>query len=315
MATGNTAFGTDGLIATTLQNYRKKLEDQVFEANVLTYLLKKKGIPSQSGRTIVQPLLYAGVNAHGSYEDDDTFTAPTRQGITAAEYPWKAQYASIFFTGIEMAQNSGAQAALSLAQARVKQAELTVADDLNAAVHGDGTGNGGKDFMGLQAIIDTDNTYGGIDRTDANNAWWRAKVTSSAAALGLGTMRRVYNNASKGKEQPTNLISTQVVFEAYEALLEDTVRHENTELGDMGFQNLMFKGAPFCFDRDNPTGVLYFLNLGYLDLIKLNDRWFEWSDWLVPVNQDAKYKNLYINGNLSCSNASLQGAWTGITNT
>ncbi len=315
MATGNTAFGTDGLIATTLQNYRKKLEDQVFEATVLLYVLKKKGIPSQTGRTIVQPLLYAGVNAHGSYEDDDTFVAPTRQGITAAEYPWKGQYASIFFTGIEMEQNSGPQAALSLAQARVKQAELTVTDDLNAALFGDGTGNGGKDFMGLQGVIATGNTYGGIDRTDAANAWWRSQITTTAAALGLATMRRVYNNASKGKEQPTHLITTQVIFEAYEALLEDSVRHESTELGDRGFQSLKFKGAPIVFDRDVPTGFLYFLNLNHLELVKLGDRWFEWSDWLVPVNQDAKYKNLLLNGNLTTTNASLQGLWSGITNT
>lgn len=314
MATGNTAFGTDGLIATTLQNYRKKLEDQVFEATPLLYILKQRGIPGQGGRSIVQQLLYAGVNAHGSYEDDDTFVAPTRQGITAAEFPWKGAYASIFFTGMEMAQNSGPQAALSLAKARVSQAELTLTDDLNVMLFSDGTGNGGKDFVGLSAVIATGNTYAGIDRTDANNAWWRGKVDTTAAALSLARMRINYNNATKGREHPTNIVTTQEGFESYEALLESSVRHESVELGNMGFTNLMFKQAPIVFDRDTQDGRMYFLNVNHLQIVSLDGRWFDWSDWLVPVNQDAKYKNLILNGNLTCTNASLQGLWSGITN-
>lgn len=313
MAEGNTAFGTDGLIATTLQHYTKKLEDVIFGANPLTYILKLAGMPSQNGRTIVVPLLYAEATAAGSYEDDDTFAAPVREGITAAEYPWKGMFASIFFTGIEMAQNSGPEQAVSLLKARVTQAERTLAKKLNLALLGDGTGNGGKDFMGLAGVIDTDNTYGGIDRSDALNDWWRAKVTSAVGSLAIADLRTMYNDCSEGNEQPTHIVTTQTLFEVYESKLDSGVRYENRDLGDAGFQNLMFKGAPITFDRDVATGDILFLNTNHLKIVKLDDRWFDWSDWLIPVNQDAKYKNVYLNGNLTSSNSARLGALRGAT--
>lgn len=313
MALGNTAFGNDGLIATTLQHYTKKLEDVVFGANPITYILKLAGMPSQNGRTIVVPLLYAESTAVGSYEDDDTFIAPTRAGITAAEFPWKGMFASIFFTGIEMAQNSGPEQAVSLLKARVTQAERTLAKKLNLALLGDGTGNGGKDFMGLGGVIATGNTYGGIDRSDVLNTWWRAKVTALGGALTIAALRTMYNNTSEGNEQPTHIVTTQLLFEKYESLLDAGVRYENRDLGDAGFQNLMFKGAPITFDRDVTTGEVLFLNTNHLKIVKLDDRWFDWSDWLVPVNQDAKYKNVYLNGNLTSSNSSRLGKITGAT--
>jgi hypothetical protein len=313
MALGNTAFGNDGLIATTLQHYNKKLEDVVFGSNPLTYVLKKAGIPSQNGRTIVMPLLYAQATASGSYADADTFVAPVREGITAAEFPWKAMFASIFFTGIEMAQNSGPEQAVSLLKARVTQAERTIAKKLNAMLFADGTGNGGKDLMGLAGAIADGNTYGGIDRSDALNAWWDANVTALGGAMTLAALRTMYNNCSEGNEQPTHISTTQALFEKYESLLDAGVRYENRDLGDAGFQNLMFKGAPIFFDRDNQSGIVYFINTNHLKIVSLDGRWFDWSEWLVPVNQDAKYKNVYLNGNLTSSNSKRLGKLTGVT--
>ena len=314
MALGNTAFGNDGLIATTLQHYNKKLEDVVFGANPLSYILKKAGIGSQNGRTIVTPLLYAQATASGSYADNDTFVAPVREGITAAEFPWKAMFASIFFTGIEMAQNSGPEQAVSLLKARVTQAEKTIAKKLNAMLFADGTGNGGKDFMGLAGVIANGNTYGGIDRTDALNAWWDANVRAMGGAFTLAALRTEYNNATEGNEQPTHIITTQTGFESYEGLLDAGVRYENRDLGDAGFQNLMFKGAPITFDRDCQAQTIYLLNTEHLKIVSLDGRWFDWSEWLVPVNQDAKYKNVYLNGNLTSSNSKRLGKITGATN-
>jgi hypothetical protein len=314
MAAGNTAFGTDGLISTTLQNYRKKLEEQIFTQKILLHLLKKKGMPSQSGRSIVQPLLYGELTSKGSYEDDDTFTPPTRDGITSAEFPWKFYRASIMFTGPELAQNSGPQQLLSLVKARTLQAELSVSEDFNRLLYLDGTGGGGKDPHGLDLILNTTGTYAGIDRADALNAWWRANRTAVGGALTLPILRTAYNNPTEGKAAPTNIITTQEGFETYEGFLQDQVRHEDTELGDAGFQSLMYKAAPIVFDRHVQDGRYYFLNMDYIEWTTLNGRWFEWSDWLKPVNQDAQYKNLYMAGNLSITNAKRHNVLTGLTN-
>lgn len=314
MAAGNSNFPADGLIATTLQHYRAKLEDNVFGARPLLFILKNKGIETQHGRSIVQPLLYGELSSKGSYDDDDTFSPPIREGLTAAEFGWRHYRASIFFTGPELAQNSGREQVLSLVKARTMQAELSVTADLNRMLFDDGTGNSGKDFEGLAKLVaNASATVGGIDRSDSDNAWWRPIVDSSAVAVGLAKMRNVYNSASEGNDQPTNIITTQEGFEAYEGLLTSNIRYEDTTLGDAGFQNLMFKAAPIVFDRDCQDGYMYFLNMNHIKLVNLNGRWFEWSDWLMPVNQDAKYKNLYLSGNLTITNSRRHGVLTALT--
>lgn len=314
MATGNVDFGTDGLISTTLQHYRKTMEDVIFSSKPLLWMIKRKGIETQHGRSIVQGLMYGEITSKGSYDDDDTFTPPTRDGITSAEFPWRFYRASVIFTGPELAQNSGKEGIISLVKTRTKQAELSVSEDLNRLLFADGTGNSNKDFQGLAALIATGNTYAGIDRTDANNSWWRGKVDATSQALTLPIMRKAYNDPSEGTAQPTNIITTQTGFETYEGFLQDTVRHESTEMGDAGFQTLLYKNAPIVFDRAATAGHMHFLNMDYLDFVSLNGRWFEWSDWLVPVNQDAKYKNLYLAGNLVTSNAQRHNSLTGLTN-
>jgi hypothetical protein len=314
MATGNTAFGTTGLLATTINHFVKKLEEQSFRRNVLTAILSEGGISSQHGNKIIQPLLYGEVAAAGSFSDTDVFAAPDRSGITAAEFEFRQYYASIMISGIEMAKNSGPEAQLSLLKARLRQADLTISKNVNAMLFSDGSGNGGKDFQGLEAVIDNNNVFGGIDSNDSGNAWWRSSVTALGGALSLAAMRTKYNDVMDGSEKVTHILTTQNGFEAYEALLEDTVRHESTKLGDMGFDNLMFKSAPVSFDKGSTAGNMYFINKNYLELVSLDGKWFDVSEWLQPTNQDVFYKNILLYGNLTCSNRERQGVIRTISN-
>lgn len=311
---GNPNFGTDGLISTTLQHYRKKLEEVIFTSKPMLWLVKRRGFDNQHGRSIVQGLMYGEITSKGSYADDDTFTPPTREGITSAEFPWKYYRASIFFTGPELAQNSGREGIIKLVETRVKQAELSVSEDVNRLLFSDGSGNSGKDFDGLQKIVADTGVYAGIDRSDPTNSWWRGKVTAVNGLLTVPIMRKAYNDPSEGTEQPTNIITTQTGYETYEGFLQDQVRYEDTAMGDAGFEHLLYKKAPIVFDRACPAGTMYFLNFNFLQFVTLNGRWFEWSEWLLPVNQDAKYKNLYLAGNMTVTNAQRNLVLTGLTN-
>lgn len=318
MATGNTNFGVDGLLATTIDHYVRQLEVQAFNRTVLLHILSEGGIPSQHGNQIVQPLLYGETSAKGSFSDTDVFAAPTRDGITAAEFPWRQYYASVMISGIEIAKNSGPEAILSLLESRLKQADISIAKDMNAMLYGDGTGNGGKDFQGLAAVVAATGTFGGIDRADAGNVWWRAQRTDhSAAALTLAAMRTVYNNVMDGTDKASHILTTQAGHEAYEGLLSSNIRYEDTKLGDAGFDSLMFKSAPVVFDKEmdvQNAGSMYFLNKDYIELVSLDGKWFDVSDWLRPTNQDAQYKNILLYGNLTCSNAEKQGELHNISN-
>ena len=153
---------------------------------------------------------------------------------------------------------------------------------------------------------------GGIDRT--TDAYWQAQVqagTSLSAGL-IAAMRTMYNDCSEGNDHPTNLLTTQGPYEAYENLLQPQIRYTDTEMADAGFQNLLFKGAPIAWDRFADYGFtadsvataedpIWFLNMKYLALRKLDNVWFKAGDLLQPTNQDAFYKNVRCYGNMTTS--------------
>ncbi len=91
------------------------------------------------------------------------------------------------------------------------------------------------------------------------------------------------------------------------------MRYTDTDMADAGFQNLMFKGAPITFDKYVPAGDMYYLNMKYVTLAKLDDVWFSPSEFLQPTNADVKYKHIRCYGNLVFSNLSRQAASIALT--
>lgn len=314
----NANFPADGLLATTIANYKNTLADNVFESRVLLWILKSSGsiVNHDGGHEIVQQLMYAEAPNKGSYAEGDTSplsVASANTGITAAQFPWRYYRGSVEFTNQELAKNSGRQQLLNLATARLQQLEMSMAQDINAMLFGDGTGNSNKDFYGLEIVIDdASTTFGGISRV--SDTWWQSDVVTSATTLTEALLRTSYNNVSEGKDQPSIIVTTQAGYEAYEGLLQGTIRHEDTKMGDAGFDNLMFKSAPMAFDRDVAAGKFYFLNTKYVELATLAGVWFTPTDWMVPVDDDVKIKHLKCYANLVTSNPSRLGKLIGITN-
>lgn len=304
---------SDAVLATTINHFIPKLEDNIFSSKPFLYALQSGGrIQNFHGNSIEVPLMYAEVANKGSYSESDVFAQAAETGIGNANFTWKQYYALISFTGLELAKNSGKEAVISLLKARMQQAELTIAENLDEMLLGDGTGNSSKDWDGLKKIAGTvDNSVGGLDST--TYTWWDPVVDATSAVLSLARMRTVYNSASEGNDHPNLILTTQTGYEAYEAFLTSGTRYEDPQYADAGFQNLLFKGAPITFDTYVTAEHMYFLNLEYITLAKLDDVWFSASDFLMPTNQDVKYKHIRCYGNLVVSNRSRQGAITDMT--
>lgn len=306
----NSTYGTTGLLATTVEHYIPTLEDNIFTSKAFLWALRQADrIKNFHGTKIVQPLMYAQSANVGAYADDDVFSISANTGISAAEFNFAQYRGTVHFTGIELAKNSGKEAILSLMEARMMQVEMTIAEEMNALFLGSSS-----TWHGINDIVDASDPswgdFGGIDRP--TYAYWRAYEDTTAAALSLAMMRTAYNTVSEGSDQPTNIFTTQAGFESYEELLQDNVRYEDTQMGDAGFQNLMYKGAPVTFDRDLASGM-YFLNLKYITVAKLNDVWFKPTEFITPVDQDAIYKHLLLYGNLIASNCKRQGKLSALT--
>lgn len=308
----------DRLVSSTLKRYIPVWEDVIMTSKPLLWALKNfpgavRGEPG--GTHIVQPLLYAKIINQGSYSGADTFATDPDEGHTAAEFPWKQYYSLISITGIDEAKNSGPQAVLNLVKAELDRMELSIAEAFDEMFFGTGAGNANKDWNGLAGIVDSADpswgSLGGIAR--ATNTWWQAQETAMGGALTEAAMRTMYNDCSSGNDHPTNIFTTQTLFENVEAFYTGLARYENPKMVQGGFENLQFKASPITFDDYCTSGVVYFTNLKYLHLVKHSKKWMYQGPWQEPINQDVAYKKLLCYGNLTVSNPSRQGKITGAT--
>ena len=313
MPTPNVDF--DAILTTTLKNYRKQLTDNVFSARPLAYFLKRKDKIRviDGGAKIVEPLLYAQNTTAGSYDAYDTLAITPQEGISAAEYSWKQYAVSIAISGIEEAKNNGQAAIINLLEAKVMQAEETITEQFDVMFFGDGTGNSNKNWNGLGNLVEASGTVGGINRATVGNEFWRSYEENTATALTIAQLNTAYNTVSRGNDHPDFEITTQTLFEKYEALLQPQLRFTDTKTADGGFQNLLHKTAPVMFDTNTPAGQWYFLNTKYIKLVGHKDVWFKNTDFVRPTNQDARYAQILCYGELTASNCARLGKLTAKT--
>ena len=305
----------DALLSTTLANYRDQLTDNVFTDRVLTNHLMSKGrIRMLNGGTkIVEPLIY-GTNATvASYSGYDSISLAAQTGITAAEYEWKQYAASIAISGIEEAKNNGEQEIINLLEAKIMQAEESMREGFNTMFYADGTGNSSKDWNGLGNIIEASGTVGNINRGTVGNEYWKSYEENTSAALTIAQMATAYNTVSIGNDHPDLVLTTQTLFEKYEALLQPNLRYTDTKTADAGFQNLLFKAAPVVFDAACPSEVMFFMNSKYITLVGHSGKWFQQTNFVRPEDLDARYALIMCYGNLTCRNAKKQGKLTAKT--
>ena len=310
---GNSNF--DALLTTTLANYRDQLTDNIFTARPLTYMLNEKGrIRMLNGGTkIVEPLVYAANDTIGSYSGYDTISLTPQTGISAAEYEWKQYAGSISISGIEEAKNNGEQEVINLLEAKVMQLEESLREGFNTMFYGDGTGNSNKNWNGLGNIVEATGAVGGIDPAGSGNGFWASYEENTSAALTLAQMATGYNSVSVGNDHPDVVLTTQTLYEKYEALLQPNLRYTDTKTADAGFQNLLFKASPVMYDVSCTAGVMFFLNTKYLTLVGHSSKWFQQTEFIRPEDLDARYALIMCYGNLTCRNRKKQGKLTAKT--
>lgn len=317
----------DELLSTTFKKYSQTFTDNIFDDVVLYSQLMAKGKikTEDGGASLVEPLMYGDNSTFGTYSGYDTLDTTPQGGISAAEFPWRQAAVNISISGIEEAKNKGTSQIINLLEAKTYQAEESARAGMNVMGYADGTGNGGKDFLGLGALVGDHTsavtTVGGIDCTAAGNEYWRS-VVRAADEDGAGpddTVRstaqwtNVFNTASKGNDTPDLVITTQALFEHYEASLEPQLRFTSNEKADAKFQNIMFKNRPVFFDHDCPTGLTYFLNTKYLKVRGHKDVWWTPTGFRTLPDKDARWSNILAYGNMTVSNRARQGVITGQT--
>jgi hypothetical protein len=304
----------DVLVATTLDKVRPTLTDQISTENVLlAWLSSRTRVTVDGGTVIRRPLMFAFNDTVGSYSGYDLIDVTPQEGIGWAEYPWKQHAGSVVISGEEVEKNDGSAALISLLQAKIDQLKISVADDLNAMLFADGTGNSNKDFLGLKAIVDSTGSVGEISQS--TYSWWASVEDSSIDITvldGVRELNSMYNSLRINRSKVDIEITTQAAYEAYEELALPNLRFNDLRMADLGFESVAHKGAEVVFDPDVDSGYLYMLNSDHLEFVQKAGRWLEMTDFQRPYNQDAKVALILSMGNLVTDMRRAHGKVTGL---
>ena len=241
--------------------------------------------------------------------------------ISAAEYTYAQASVGVTMSGLEMIQNTGTERMIDLMEARISNAERTMTNNISVDTYSLGTASGGKQIGGLQALVSTTptlGTVGGISRV--NFSFWQnvaySGVTNGGAAVSASNiqsyMNSTYVQLVRNADKPDLIVADNNYWTFYLSSLQAIQRITQISPGEAGFQSLKYMSSDVMLDGGfggtAPANIMYFLNTDYIFFRPHKDRNFIVEDGdRVPVNQDAIVKLILWAGNLTLSNASLQG--------
>lgn len=307
-----------------------KVADTVLGSNVLATRILSKS-KKWSGEQMEFPIKVTTNTNGGSFSGFDTFSTSASDTRVKLAYDPKYYRQTVSLPLDEISVNKTEDGVMNLLALEVASSAQDMADAVGGLFYGDGTGNGGKDFLGLAAIVDdgtTAATIGSLAR--ATYSTLNSTVTSDAT-LGLDTMRTSLNAAASGSNRPSLIVCNEAVFGYYEQLLQPQERIQKTTgmskglEGGTGFVGLDYAGIPVLADEKATSGTMFFLNEDNLiwaanpvqmteavpysaSMIKDNDYkgvkglGFSWSGWIKPSNAAAVVGHIYLGGNLMTDN-------------
>jgi len=307
----------------TLESRAGKLADNMSKNNALLNRLKKRGnIKTVSGGTTIrQELEYAQNSSLMGYSGYDVLNISPSDVFTSAEFNYAQKAVAVTISGLEMLQNSGEEQVINLLSSRIKNAERSLSNAIAVDLYSDGTADGGKQIGGLQHLVakaPTSGVVGGIDR--ATWSFWSNKASAPNGAPTSTNIQSRMNalafQLTRGTDGADLIVSDALYYATYVESLQAIQRITSDEMAGAGFMSLKYFAAGKATDvvldggvgGGCPASTMYFLNTDYIHFRPHADRNF------VPLggerfatNQDAMVKLIGFAGNMTVSNASLQG--------
>ncbi len=309
--------GNVGALITSTQENRdiKELQDAVFNRLTLfDWLSKKNKIRRGGGTSIIVPIRSSKNNTAASYSNYGVINTAPQDNETAAQYLYKQYAASISLSGKEeRVQNRGKQEVMDLMKIKMSDAEMALQDKLNTDLFAAAPAT--QDVGSLVTSIDATSTIGQISST--TYSFWQSTSTASGsfAAQGVADMRTLWNTLSQRQpaSNPDLLLTTPTVHSFYEASLIAQQRYTSGGTGNSSFEKLMFKSAAVDMDAQATSGVMYFLNSDVMELVIDSATDFKLTEFVKPVDQDAKVAQYLVALELVIRNRRKLGKLTAIT--
>jgi hypothetical protein len=256
------------------------------------------------------------------YSGYETLNVAPSDVLTSAVFDFKQASVAVAMSGLEEIQNAGPERIIDLLEARISNAEKTMANNISVGIYSDGTGSGGKQIGGLQLLVSTapsGTTVGGINA--GTWSFWQNVAYSGSVNGGAATsaaniqayMNAVWVQLVRNTDKPDLIVADNNYWSYYLASLQAIQRITDVSTAAAGFQSLKYMTADVVLDGGfggaAPTNTMYFLNTDYIYYrpSRERDMFVPEGEARVPINQDAIVKMILWAGNMTVSNRRLQG--------
>jgi hypothetical protein len=306
---------------TTWNNRKKEVTDSIFDSSPLTKRMQEKGgiqLNGTGGRYLEIPLAYAKNETITSIGKGDTVSISETQFLTVAQYEWKFVAGSLVRYMTDEAKNKSVQAHLNWLNQKIDNLRDSLTDAFETYLFSDGTANGGKDPLGLAALVNTAGTGTVGNINSATYTWWqnRTKAATGAASVYLlSDMRNLANTVSEGKtrQMPDIIVTTQTVAELYDDEVLEQRSIVNQAKGDADFTSTAWKGIPILWSAKCPSGRMYMLVSQYIGLNVDPDMNFTMTEWKsIPNQVNDRVAQIVWKGEFITSRRKSLGVMTGI---
>jgi hypothetical protein len=307
--------------AVTQKYFRKQLVDAWANPSPTWWRLTRLGIKQDGAASIVVPISAAEETTGGAYWGANVLDTTIVDSVQPAEWQWKHYYQSIVVPYTDVLFNGGETKVLDLIKVKEEVAMASLLQKLSRAAYDVTPQNTSLDMDSLvDGVGSFTNTYAGIDRSVAANAFWKPGGSAGAAVaeggpLELSTMQTAYGNVTFGNEEPGTILTTQAIFNQYWNLLVPRIQYErDEETTRMGFKrHLMLNNAVVLHDFFVPAQTAYVLNEKYICLYFLDKDYFVIDPFIRPSNQRVLISGIFVTLNLAILNPRMHTVITGIT--
>lgn len=318
----NASYQT-ALSISTHDDITTKIADLIIGQNPLLRYLAKLGFVNKEpgGDKIRKTLMYAENTTFGTISAYEAVDLTPQEPFTAARFAWKLIAGATSIAKIILMQNSGNKHQITNVWTDLLMNSIrTAALVLSRQFWADGTGNGGKDFGGIDHLV-AQNSWGTVGEINSStDTWWRNQYIASVgsfAANGIDKMDDLRISLERNGTSPALTITEANGRAAYEkaCLQMKRIVQSNSEAHDLGLPNVEYAGHPLILDPNVTSGEMFMLTPDTLELRigTSGEGYYKKSAVVSPVDQDVQTQLHVLYGNVVTSDRSTNGVMYGIT--
>lgn len=290
---------------TSLTDYAPTLADNVYNGVTMFRLANDTigKVMIDGGGSISKVLIGEKQNNGGFYLGADILNNTQDHSLKTVEFRWQNAYEPIQITRDEERINAGSShKILDLVSTKILLSEKAMADRLDQALSTSVAE--ANNLIDIGTLVNT-GLLGTIN--GGTDTFWQSTVTTSGsfAAQGLTDMTTAtYAVASsQDVDMPTHYLTNKTIFQKFEQTRLPLERISNPALSaNAGFTNLTFKGKPVIYGNYIDSGLLYGLNMNYIQFNVDTATDMITTEFIKPSNSIQKVAYILWRGQLTTNN-------------